>query len=104
VSGEKLPKDVLRHSDGQPIIVLRPLEREKVLALSKVAIAHNSEDALSSAMEGEHVFLGYLVRRGGKLFAVDEHGEHATEPRSGDIFTAMSDLEGATVVKKAERG
>ncbi len=89
----KVPKDVKRYPDGEPILVLRPTRPAAVtVALAQIAVDHNSIEAMHQAYEGDHTFLGFLVKRGGRFFAVDEDGLNPVELQAGDIFAAPSDV------------
>src|SRR5271167_4653869 len=62
--------------DGEPIVVLRPLNRAQTMALVNVAIKHESEEALKQAVGGGPCeLLGFLTIKDGKLVAVDENDE-----------------------------
>lgn len=90
---EKVPGDAVRHPDGEPVVVLRPADPTRTKTLGEIALKHQSEEALRSAVEDRPLtMLGYLVRRKGKLLAVDENGENPMEIAAGDVFAAPGDL------------
>lgn len=88
----KLPSDVMRFADGQPIVVLRPEDPRLVLALAKVAVQHQSEEAMRETTRGMMTMVGYLVKRNGKHAAVDADGCNPQELQPGDVFSAPSML------------
>jgi len=86
----KTPKNVSRWPNGEPICVLRPLKPDVSLAFAKVAMEHNSVDALSEAVtHGPCKFLGFLV----KTVAVDENGKNPIKLEPGDVFVEPSSME-----------
>ncbi len=90
----KTPKGVSRWPNGEPILVLRPHAPQVSLAFAKVALAHQSEDALREAVSnGPATFLGFLVMRKRVAYAVDENGQNAVTIEPGDIFVEEDALE-----------
>lgn len=90
----KIPEGASRWEDDQPVLVMRPINRDVTIALAKVSIAHNSAEALRQAVEGGPLtFLGFLVKReDGEMVAVDENGEHPVPLDVGDVFVDPSML------------
>lgn len=88
----KPPHDVLRWPNGEPMIVVRPENPRLVVALAQIAVNHDSMEALRQTSEGDHVFLGFLVRRDGMPFAVDSEGENAIAVEPGDLFVEPDSL------------
>lgn len=85
--------------DGEPIVVLRPLNKPQTMALVNVAIAHSaehtatSEEAMREAIGGGPCeLLGFLAIKDGKLVAVDENDENPVGVEQGDIMAAPDDL------------
>lgn len=75
------------------VVVLRPADEPRVsLALAQIALAHQNEDALREAASGRMVFVGYLVRRAGKIVAVDHEGKSPSHIEPGDALAALSEL------------
>lgn len=75
------------------VAVLRPADDPRVsLALAQVALTHQNEDALRQAASGRMRFMGYLVRRDGKVVVVDDEGENPASVAAGDTLAALSDL------------
>lgn len=91
------PKDAKRWPNGEPVIVLRPLKRGVTLALAKVAVEHQSHEALKQAFtHGPCEFMGYLVQRDGKLLAVYENGENPVPIDPVDILVEPATCDGPT--------
>jgi len=88
---DKMPADVLRFPDGEPMIVLRPESPAEVVALASVALKHQSDEAMRQAYDRPLQFLGYFVKRKGKYLAVDANGQNPVEIRPGDVFAAPGD-------------
>lgn len=79
--------------DGEPIVVLRPLNKPQSMALVSVAIKHDSFEALKEAVtSGPCELLGFLTMKDGKLVAVDENDENPVAIEQGDVMAAPSDL------------
>lgn len=90
---KKVPKGAERWENNEPVIVMRPFNVALTLSLSKVAIAHQSEEALREAVQGPCTFIGFLTRQeDGKLCVVDEDGENAVPLGEGDILVEPSML------------
>ena len=89
----KVPEGVERWDNNEPVIVLRPIDQAMTLNLAKIAVAHQSEAALKEAIGGGPCrFLGFLVRRDGKMLAVDENGENPVPIDAGDILAEPANL------------
>lgn len=89
----EVPPDVERWPDGLPILVMRHPQPAVAIALAKVAVEHNSLDALKEAVESEPLmFVGFLVRRGGVAMAVDRFGKNGANVESGDIFLSPVEI------------
>jgi hypothetical protein len=89
----KVPADVARFPDGEPILVVRPSNPPVVLSLAEIAVKHQSVEALRQTTEGPFKFMGFLVQRGSKWLAVDENGKNAKEVQPGDVFTSQQECE-----------
>lgn len=95
VPDDGAPAGVERWPDnGEPVVVLRPLDLPVTLALAKTALAHNNGEALEQAVGGGPCrLLGFLVKRtDGSMVAVDENGENPEDIGPGDILAAPSNL------------
>jgi hypothetical protein len=91
---KKVPKGAQRWDNNEPVIVMRPLNVGLTLSLSKVALAHQNEEALKEAVTGPCQFLGFLTRQeDGKLCVVDEDGENPLPLGAGDILVEPSMLQ-----------
>jgi len=89
----KMPKDVMRHPDGEPMLVLRPRRPAETVALARIAVAHQSDEAFRQAITGQEcVFRGFLVKRAGKMIIVDEDGLNPEAIMAGDIIAGPEDL------------
>ena len=88
------PEGIERWPDnGEPVVVVRPVEVGVVLALAKTALAQQSEEALKEAIVGRPSrMLGFLKRVEGRFVAVDENGLNPEPVGAGDILAAPSDL------------
>jgi hypothetical protein len=83
----KIPEGVARWEDDQPVLVLRPVNRDMTIALAKIAVAHDSDEALRQAVGGGPLtFMGFLMQRDGVMMAVDENGENPVPIDSGDVL------------------
>lgn len=75
------------------VAVLRPVDEPRVaLALAQIALTHQNEDALRQAASGHMRFMGYLVRRDGKVVVVDDAGANPAHVEPGDTLAALSEL------------
>jgi hypothetical protein len=110
----KVPAGVARWPDGEAILVLRPQNAPLVLALGKIAVEHDSLEALREACtSGPMTFMGFLKRmtpeeagwvpasgseqgtkkKGKKEYAiVDENGENPQPLKAGDTFASRHEL------------
>jgi hypothetical protein len=85
----KAPKKAARWPDGKPILVMRPLDPESVLAGAKAALAAQDQRIMNAAMTGPAKFMGFLERGGLKI--IDEKGNNPVSLQPGDFFTAPGD-------------
>jgi hypothetical protein len=89
----EVPEGVDRWPDGEPVVVMRPIRADVTLALAKVALEHQSNDALKEAITGGPCkFMGFLSSASGKLMVVDPDGGDPIPLEAGDIFCAPEDL------------
>jgi hypothetical protein len=58
----KPPANVKRWPNGEPIVVVRPANPRKVLALAAVSVQHQSQEAMWATVEGSCTFVGYLTQ------------------------------------------
>jgi hypothetical protein len=88
----EIPEGVERWPNGDPVVVVRPLNVNMTLTLAKIAHEHQNEDALKEAISGGPVsFLGFLTKRDGKMFAIWE-GEDPVPVDAGDILAGLDQL------------
>jgi len=80
--------------DGEPMVVVRPLDVQMTVALAKVALTNDSADALREAVSGPCQVVGFLFKTSeGRLMAVDENDENAEHVQVGDIIVSPQELQ-----------
>jgi hypothetical protein len=89
----KAPKGVARWPDGEAVLVARPQNARLAVCLAKVAVEHQSVDALAEASDGPLMFMGFLKRMSdGAMCIVDENGNNETPLAAGDVLTSRHEI------------
>jgi hypothetical protein len=101
-----MKREFVRAEDGQILMVVRPKDPERALAIAAKALEMQDVPAFQAIPQdpgGAYTFQGYLAKRihNGSLCIVDQHNSFVGELVPGDSFVTPGALEQAMQARAA---